>query len=509
MSNWSDGYISDIGYTYGYYSGLNPNNLRLPLLSKNIAMPKIKTACELGFGQGVSINAHAAANSDVEWWGTDFNPSHVSFAQELASRSKGRVHLFDQTFEEFCAREDLPDFDFICLHGIWSWISSENRQFIVEFIRQKLKIGGVLYISYNTLPGWSAKTPVRHMLAEHAHIMGSKGQGIVNKVNDAVSFTKELINLSQNLTKGNASITAQIEQITNQDPHYLAHEYFNRDWDPMYFSDMNTHLESAKVSYTCSSNFINDFLPGLFSEEQLAFWQDIQDPMFAQLVKDYLLNTQFRSDIWIKGPRELPQLQVEKTWQQLRFALIADSLPETLNIPSHRSISLFQELYEPLAKVLSDYEIHTIAELQDELPNVSLSNIGQALAILHAMEKIVIVQDETVIDSSRESSHAMNQYIVENSLTGTNINYLMSPVSGGAIKVSRLDQLMIYAYLYESHEKQEMVQFVWSILQKNNQRLIHDGKTLESDADNLEKMAQLVEGFLKKSLPIYQLLQLF
>jgi len=34
---------------------------------------------------------------------------------------------------------DLPDFDFIGMHGIWSWISEEDRALIVEFIRRKLK----------------------------------------------------------------------------------------------------------------------------------------------------------------------------------------------------------------------------------------------------------------------------------------------------------------------------------------------------------------------------------
>jgi len=28
---------------------------------------------------------------------------------------------------EFVARDDLPEFDVIALHGIWSWISAENR----------------------------------------------------------------------------------------------------------------------------------------------------------------------------------------------------------------------------------------------------------------------------------------------------------------------------------------------------------------------------------------------
>ena len=70
--------------------------------------------------------------------------------------SGAAAKLFDQAFAEFCARPDLPDFDFIGLHGIWSWISDENRAVIVDFIRRKLKVGGVLYISYNTQPGWAA-----------------------------------------------------------------------------------------------------------------------------------------------------------------------------------------------------------------------------------------------------------------------------------------------------------------------------------------------------------------
>jgi SAM-dependent methyltransferase len=66
--------------------------------------------------------------------------------------------LFDESFAEFASR-DLPEFDYIGLHGIWSWISDENRAVIVDFIRRKLKVGGVLYISYNTLPGWAPLPP--------------------------------------------------------------------------------------------------------------------------------------------------------------------------------------------------------------------------------------------------------------------------------------------------------------------------------------------------------------
>ena len=152
MSDWNAGYVTEIGYPYGYFPELCPLRSELAFLNKGIRLPEIKTACELGFGQGLSTNIHAAG-TQVEWHGTDFNPAQAGFAQELAEASGSKADLRDEAFDEFCNRKDLPDFDFIGLHGIWSWVSEENRQLLVDFIRRKLKVGGIVYVSYNSLPG--------------------------------------------------------------------------------------------------------------------------------------------------------------------------------------------------------------------------------------------------------------------------------------------------------------------------------------------------------------------
>lgn len=105
------GYVTDQQYTHGYYAELNPLRLRLRLrlLLLNVGWmpPRIERACELGFGQGVSINLHAAA-SLVNWQGTDFNAAHVAYAQETARASGVNIQLADDDFATFCARDDLP-----------------------------------------------------------------------------------------------------------------------------------------------------------------------------------------------------------------------------------------------------------------------------------------------------------------------------------------------------------------------------------------------------------------
>ena len=206
--------------------------LLYPFLNAGLKFPAIGSACELGFGQGLSTNIHAAA-SVTQWAGTDFNPAQAGFAQELAAASGCGAQLVDQTFAEFARQADLPDFDYVGLHGIGSWISDDNRKVIVDFIRRKLKVGGVLYISYNTLPGWAPFSPVRNLMTRHAESRGSVESGIAGQITDALEFTERLLTSSPLFLHANPLALAQLKSVKEQNRQYLAHEYFNRDWLPM------------------------------------------------------------------------------------------------------------------------------------------------------------------------------------------------------------------------------------------------------------------------------------
>ena len=293
MSDWTSGYVADIGYTYGYYTELNPLRVRLAFLNAGLVPPEVGAACELGFGQGLSANLHAAA-SVTQWYGTDFNPSQAAFAQELAGVSGSGARLFDEAFSDFANRPDLPEFDYIGLHGIWSWISDENRAVIVDFIRRKLKVGGVLYISYNTLPGWAAFAPMRHLMTEHAEVIGAEGRGIINRINDAIDFAEKLLATNPLFSRANPLVGDRIKKLKEQNRHYLAHEYFNRDWHPMHFSTMAEWLAPSKVQYACSANYLDHIDAINISNEQAEFLKEIPDSMFRQSVRDFVVNQQFR-----------------------------------------------------------------------------------------------------------------------------------------------------------------------------------------------------------------------
>ena len=294
MNDWTSGYVADIDYTFGHYYELNPQRVKLAFLNAGLVVPEIGSACELGFGQGLSANLHAAA-SVCSWQGTDFIPSQVGFAKELAAASGANAHFYDDSFADF-AQRDLPNFDYICLHGIWSWIADEDRTVIVDFIRKKLKVGGVLYISYNTLPGWAAFSPMRYLMAEHADKVGASGAGSLSRVEGALDFTNKLLSTNPLFAEENPLVNDRFNLLKDQNRRYLAHEYFNRNWEAFHFREIDEWLKPAKLTYACSAHYL-DHIDGInLTPEQQVFLGDIHDSIFKQTVRDFMVNHTFIKD---------------------------------------------------------------------------------------------------------------------------------------------------------------------------------------------------------------------
>jgi SAM-dependent methyltransferase len=503
MTTWTSGYVADIGYTYGYYNELNPLRVRLAFLSTGLAFPEMGTACELGFGQGLSANIHAAA-SVCSWSGTDFNPAQAGFARELASASGSGAQLFDESFAEFSSR-DLPEFDYIGLHGIWSWISDENRAVIVDFIRRKLKVGGVLYISYNTLPGWGAFAPMRHLMTEHAEVIGSAGRGIVSRINDAIDFTERLLATDPLYARANPQITERISKLKEHNRHYLAHEYFNRDWHPMHFADMAKWLEPAKVQFACSASYLDHVDTINLNACQQSFLNEIPDPMFRQTVRDFMVNQQFRKDYWVKGARNLNTHQQART--RLDHRTVLTSAPEDIKLTVQGALgdaSLLGPVYEPILQRLADHRPHSIQDLVAALEGQenALLKTTQAVMVLSGQGHVHPVQSDEAISKAGASSRRLNQHLMNLAKGSADVTYLASPVTGGGIHVGRLQQLFLLS-LQQGHKlPQEWVQDTWAVLHDQGHRIVKAGQLLQTEQENLAELELIAHDFQKKALPM-------
>jgi SAM-dependent methyltransferase len=510
MSDWTAGYVADIGYTFGYYQELNPMRVKLAFLSAGLASPEMGSACELGFGQGISANLHAAA-SVTQWAGTDFNPSQACFAQELAAVSGSGARLYDEAFADFAGRPDLPDFDYIGLHGIWSWISDENRAVIVDFIRRKLRVGGVLYISYNTQPGWAAMIPMRDLLTDHSEMMGVSGTGIVSRIDGALDFTEKLLATNPTYSKINPMVVEWLKGIKGQDRNYLAHEYFNRDWLPMSFSRMAQWLASAKVTYACSAHLLDHVTAINLSVEQQALLQEIHDAKFRETVRDFMVNQLFRRDYWIKGARKLSPLAQTEAYLALKVILIQPRAGISLKIAGALGEAMMREaVYTPILDLLSDHKPRTLGQIEQAVKDkgVALAQVVQAVLMLSGAGHLAAVQDEASIAKAKKRTDKLNAHLIGRARGSNEISFLASPVTGGGVAISRFMQLFLLALGQGKKQPEELARVAWNILAAQGQTIIKEGQQLATPEENLAELTAQATAFTDLQLPILKALQI-
>ena len=510
MSDWTAGYVADIGYTFGYYQELNPLRARMAFLASGLRPPvEGGVHCELGFGQGLSTNIHAAAGNSI-WYANDFNPAQAGFAQELAAVSGASAHLTDEAFAEFCTRTDLPDFDSIGLHGIWSWISDENRAVIVDFIKRKLKVGGALYIGYNTQPGWAAMAPMRDLLTEHNHVMGVPGAGIASRIDGALAFADKLMGTNPAYFRANPTVAERFKKMKGQDRNYLAHEYFNRDWLPMPFSRMAQWLEPAKLSFACSAEYLSHVSAVNFTPEQAALLKEVPDPMFQETVRDFIVNQQFRRDYWVKGARRLDVIEQSKAYREQKVILAVD--PESVSLKINGAVgeaTMQEAVYRPILEVLSDHKPKTLAQIEQALvgKGIAFTQIVEAVLVLSSTGKLMAAQDEVTIVKAKKLTDKLNAWLMKRSRSSGEIVFLASPVTGGGVLVGRFQQVFLLAISGGQKQPADWAKFVWTVLQAQGSKIVKEGKTLETPEENLAELTAQAEEFATKRLPALKALQ--
>ncbi|MCY1647021.1 class I SAM-dependent methyltransferase [Caulobacter sp. SL161] len=504
-TEWSAGYVTDVNYTFGYYNELNPLRCRLPLLMVGRHAPKIENACELGFGQGLSVSIHAAAQPGVNWYGTDFNPSQAAFATEMVRLSGAEAKLYDEAFAEFCNRKDLPDFDFIGLHGIWTWISDENRHVLVDFIRRKLRPGGVLYISYNTLPGWSASAPIRHLMKRHADVMGAPGQGIIGQTDAALNFIDQFLALDPLYAKANPGAVERLKQVKGQDRKYLAHEYMNRDWHPMYFADVENWLSDAKVGFASSAHVLDNLYDLNMTPQQTEFMRGVPDVSLRETIRDFCMNQQFRRDYWVRGVRALVGHEQVAALREERVVMTtaqADLPTKVRGVIGEATLN--DNVYQPVFEVLLDHKPHSILELEAHLASKDLhfGQLSSALTILLGLGVITSAASAQDVNKAKSRTLALNKAIARRSLSVGDIGCFASPVTGGGVTAPRFTQLFWMSRQNGGKTPEDWAAFAYQILQAQGQSIIKDGNTLQGE-DNLTELRAQATQWGAQVLPVW------
>ncbi len=325
MDNWGQGYVTDLEYSAGFYGEQSPAILRLACLLNAIDTPPIDdgfTYCELGCGVGVTSLILAASNPRGRFIAVDFHPVHILKARTIA-RAAGltNIEFLEHNFEQLA--EDggaaLPPLDFITLHGVYSWVSPETRQQIVSIMARHLKPGGIAYVSYNAMPGSAQRLPVQRLLWDLAALSPSRSD---QRIIRAIEQLEALKAAGARALTANEFAGDPMKQLRLGSEQYLAHEYLNDHWNPMYHADLARELAAAKLTYAGSANLIENFAEVMLDAEQREFLNNLGAPHLRETVRDFCTNRSFRKDVFVRGAQLLSAARQNALLSRIKLALL-------------------------------------------------------------------------------------------------------------------------------------------------------------------------------------------
>lgn len=499
MADWSLGYNVDTGYTYGFYHELAPNWLNYVATLKGFTPPSGTTLryLELGCGYGLGLVLLAALHPDIEFLGIDFNPKHIAHGRKLAKESGlSNIRFEEADFMDLAQvwPTGWGQFDYIAAHGIYTWLDFPVRDAFVKTIQKASSPGALVYLSYNTMPGWTTMLPFQHLLQLWQTTENTKS---VKATFEGIERVQELIAANAKMTSDLPSMASRLEIIKKKDPIYLSHEYINKGWQPIWFDEMSNALGEAKLSYIGTAKVGDIFLNNILPKAQKDLLSRYDDAIMREVIIDVLVNQTFRKDVFSRGANTMWPSIKEKFILETSFLLV--KAPKNGEYQFELSLGIVtgqKESYECYVRALEDGP-KTIRQLAMLSGRKISETVVSLTMLLHAGNVSLY---KPIAD--KKSAKTVNRLIIENASSGAPYHYLINPEYGTVFRGDEANLIMAHEVLSDPalKEPSKLGEKLISNLTSRGKSFSKNGQVLVTQEANLDHATAVAEMFLKTTL---------
>ena len=497
----SSSYVTEVDYPAGFSPNQAPVHLGYVCALNGVKGPDPAGAyryCEIGCGTGKTVNVLAAANPDAEFLGIDINPRHIDEALTLArggELSNARFLAADIAGPEV---GDLPTFDFITLHGVYAWVAPAVRRAIRDFIAEKLSPGGVVYLSYNALPGWGGIAQMQRYFHERAARSDGEPVEVAKVILDELETLREK---KAPFFLVNPSAGAVLEQIRKQDLRYVVHEFLAGDWCPMAFADVAGAMAAAGLAYVGDAQIIENFVDHAVPEEFPGFLKAIPDRMARESAKDFITNRFFRADVYMRSSAAARQAAAGDRLGSVLFGTEKTSreLADTIEICDGR-VKIEGAYFDRLKDILAaaPLSLDDITERCD-LAGGRPEPLVEALKLLTAGRQLLPFARRGEALAERpwrrvSASSPLNRLLLREPLVSSVV--VASPVAGTGIRIEPFEACLLLAL-----ESDDPVSTALTELERRRVTLKRGDAVLETEAAQREALAKFLPQFASHKAP--------
>lgn len=502
------GYISDVEYVPGFYGYMAPLAMQYVAAINRFAPPPSNTPfryLELGTGFGRCLTTLAAANPHAEFVGVDFNPNHTArVEQDINDGGLTNARIITASFDEL--PDDIGEFDFIALHGVYSWVSAEVRNAIVRLAERRLAKRGLLLVSYNAMPGWAALQPVRAILQQYA--MRRSGDSL-QRINDALKYLTYIRDNKAKYFEDNPAVGEKVDAFLKQNRRYLAHEYLNEHWATFYFHEVARDFKQAGLEFVGNLPPHENFWDLCVNPEFKDLFSTTKDRYVIETHKDFCTNAAFRWDVYSREPEPMltlndrlqraSQFYFRLAYTDIKFPFTATFGSVTANAqgPVYEqlgSLLLMTGMTLPEILAAKDWGAITPEEIINAL------DVGACMGIFE-VEATAVKRGKRLRPTDKLTlNNKFNRHMLaSNILTGRSVA-LASELTGTGHAITDFNALILHELIERGHEN--LADRLVAHLEKAGRNLKRGGIVISERNEKLTVVKQVYDSFFTAQLPL-------
>jgi SAM-dependent methyltransferase/methyltransferase-like protein len=265
--------------TIAHFHGMNP----APMAEMRVL--------ELGCGSGGNLMPMALRFPGAQFVGIDLSQRAI----ELARRNAGKFDLANVAFEHrdiMAVSAELGRFDYIIVHGVYSWVPQPVRDKIMAVFGELLNPQGVAYVSYNALPGGHLRDLARDVMLFHTRDVSEP----LERVRMARSVLKTFTEATDPDSFYGAALRKRLQQVEELPDAVLYHDDLNPGARSFTVHEVVTAAAEHGLTFLAEASFPNQFGTARGPAQQLLV-EIGTDPLEREQSLDLLIGRTFRETL--------------------------------------------------------------------------------------------------------------------------------------------------------------------------------------------------------------------
>lgn len=247
---------------------------------------------ELGCGSGGNLIPMALQYPGAELVGIDLSGRAIARAKAEADEL-GLSNVSFHHLDIMAVSAALGRFDYILVHGVYSWVPQPVRERILAIFGELLAPQGIAYVSYNALPGCRLRDLARDVMLYETREIDDP----VAKVRAARAAIKRFAEASDAETFYGAALRERMKQIDEIPDNVLYHDDLNPGARAFALHEVLAAAEPHGLQFLAEASFPNNFGGARGPAQQILNAIPIDEPVRQEQSLDLLIGRSFRQTL--------------------------------------------------------------------------------------------------------------------------------------------------------------------------------------------------------------------